>query len=124
LDEEKIMTVVNPEKDVEGFHPLNMGNLAMRGMEPLFIPCASKGCIELLLRFGVEIIGKKSVVIGRSKIVGLPTSFLLQVISTFLLIQNIYMSICVIYCWLAEAPRNGQHRTCIHQKPGTDNFSG
>jgi hypothetical protein len=59
LDEEKIMTVVSPEKDVEGFHPLNMGNLAMRGMEPLFIPCASNGCIELLLRFGVEIIGKK-----------------------------------------------------------------
>jgi 5,10-methylene-tetrahydrofolate dehydrogenase/methenyl tetrahydrofolate cyclohydrolase len=118
------MIVVSPEKDVEGFHPLNMGNLAMRGMEPLFIPCASNGCIELLLRFGVEIIGKKSVVIGRSKIVGLPTSFLLQVISTFLLIQNIYMSVCVIYCWSAEAPRNGQHHTCIHQKPRTDNFSG
>ncbi|KAE8076990.1 hypothetical protein FH972_015604 [Carpinus fangiana] len=78
LDEEKIMTVVSPEKDVDGFHPLNMGNLAMRGREPLFIPCASKGCIELLLRLGVEIVGKKSVVIGRSKIVGLPTSFLLQ----------------------------------------------
>ncbi|KAB1214226.1 Bifunctional protein FolD 1, mitochondrial [Morella rubra] len=78
LDEEKIMTVVSPEKDVDGFHPLNMGNLAMRGREPLFIPCAPKGCLELLLRFGVEIIGKKSVVIGRSKIVGLPISFLLQ----------------------------------------------
>lgn len=117
------MSVVSPEKDVDGFHPLNMGNLAIRGREPLFIPCASKGCIELLLRFGVEIIGKKSVVIGRSKIVGLPTSFLLQVISTFLLIHNIFVSGCVIYCWLAEAPRNGQHRTCIHQKPGTDNFS-
>ncbi len=93
------MTVVNPEKDVEGFHPLNMGNLAMRGMEPLFIPCASNGCIELLLRFGVEIIGKKSVVIGRSKIVGLPTSFLLQVISTFLLIhytENFYVRLCDI----------------------------
>lgn len=82
------MTVVSPEKDVDGFHPLNVGNLAMRGREPLFIPCASKACIELLLRSGVEIIGKRSVVIGRSKIVGLPTSFLLQVISTFLLIQN------------------------------------
>jgi len=44
------MTVVNPEKDVEGFHPLNMGNLAMRGMEPLFIPCASKCCLGLVLR--------------------------------------------------------------------------
>ncbi|KAH7548457.1 hypothetical protein JRO89_XS14G0137100 [Xanthoceras sorbifolium] len=78
LDEEKIIDSVSPEKDVDGFHPLNMGNLAMRRREPLFIPCASKGCIELLLRSGVEIMGKKAVVIGRSKIVGLPTSLLLQ----------------------------------------------
>ncbi|KAL6221487.1 hypothetical protein ACLB2K_004883 [Fragaria x ananassa] len=55
-----------------------MGNLAMRGREPLFIPCAPKACIELLLRYGVEIIGKNAVVIGRSKIVGLSTSLLLQ----------------------------------------------
>ncbi|KAK3228973.1 hypothetical protein Dsin_000854 [Dipteronia sinensis] len=78
LDKEKIIDSVSPEKDVDGFHPLNMGNLAMRGREPLFIPCASKGCIELLLRSGVEIMGKKVAVIGRSKIVGLPTSLLLQ----------------------------------------------
>ncbi|XP_044460793.1 bifunctional protein FolD 1, mitochondrial-like isoform X2 [Mangifera indica] len=78
LDEEKILNFVSPEKDVDGFHPLNMGNLAMRGREPLFIPSASKACIELLLRSGVEIIGKKAVVIGRSKITGLPTSLLLQ----------------------------------------------
>ncbi|XP_050240469.1 bifunctional protein FolD 1, mitochondrial-like isoform X2 [Quercus robur] len=78
LDEEKIMTVVSPEKDVDGFHPLNMGNLALRGRQPFFIPCAPKGCIELLLRFGVQISGKRSVVIGRSKIVGLPTALLLQ----------------------------------------------
>ncbi|XP_031283959.1 bifunctional protein FolD 1, mitochondrial-like [Pistacia vera] len=78
LDEEKIINFMSPEKDVDGFHPLNMGNLAMRGREPLFIPFASKACIELLLRSGVEIIGKKAVVIGRSKIVGLPTSLLLQ----------------------------------------------
>ncbi|XP_031266753.1 bifunctional protein FolD 4, chloroplastic-like isoform X2 [Pistacia vera] len=78
LDEEKIINFMSPEKDVDGFHPLNMGNLAMRGRKPLFIPFASKACIELLLRSGVEIIGKKAVVIGRSKIVGLPTSLLLQ----------------------------------------------
>ncbi|PRQ45984.1 putative methylenetetrahydrofolate dehydrogenase (NADP(+)), Methenyltetrahydrofolate cyclohydrolase [Rosa chinensis] len=78
LDEEKIINFVSPEKDVDGFHPLNMGNLAMRGREPLFIPCAPKACIELLLRYGVEIIGKNAVVIGRSKIVGLSTSLLLQ----------------------------------------------
>ncbi|KAJ1406731.1 Tetrahydrofolate dehydrogenase/cyclohydrolase [Sesbania bispinosa] len=78
LDEEKIFNVVSPEKDVDGFHPLNVGNLAIRGRKPFFIPCASKGCIELLLRHGMEIKGKRAVIIGRSKIVGLPTSLLLQ----------------------------------------------
>lgn len=75
------MDVLSPEKDVDGFHPINMGNLAMRGREPLFIPCTPKGCIELLLRSGVGIVGKKAAVIGRSNIVGLPASLLLQVIS-------------------------------------------
>ncbi|KAM4079171.1 hypothetical protein ACB094_09G096800 [Castanea mollissima] len=78
LDEAKILDVLSLEKDVDGFHPLNMGNLALRGREPLFIPCTPKGCIELLIRSGVEIMGKRAVVIGRSNIVGLPTSLLLQ----------------------------------------------
>ncbi|XP_024969563.1 bifunctional protein FolD 1, mitochondrial-like isoform X2 [Cynara cardunculus var. scolymus] len=78
LSEEKIINAVNVEKDVDGFHPVNMGNLAMTGREPLFIPCASRGCLEVLHRCSVEIIGKKVVVIGRSKIGGLPTSLLLQ----------------------------------------------
>lgn len=80
LDEERILNVVDPEKDVDGFHPLNMGSLAMNGREPFFIPCAAKGCIELLLRCGIEMLGKNAVVIGRSKIVGLPVSLLLQVL--------------------------------------------
>lgn len=75
------MDVLSPEKDVDGFHPINIGNLAMRGREPMFIPCTPKGCIELLLRSGVEIVGKKAAVIGRSNIVGLPASLLLQVMS-------------------------------------------
>ncbi|XP_052175533.1 bifunctional protein FolD 1, mitochondrial [Diospyros lotus] len=78
LDEEKILNALSLEKDVDGFHPLNMGNLAMTGREPLFIPCTPKGCVELLLRSDVEIMGKKAVVIGRSNIVGLPVSLLLQ----------------------------------------------
>ncbi|KAF2306562.1 hypothetical protein GH714_019468 [Hevea brasiliensis] len=78
LDEVKILNALSLEKDVDGFHPMNMGNLAMRGREPLFIPCTPKGCIELLFRFGVEIMGKNAVVIGRSNVVGLPTSLLLQ----------------------------------------------
>lgn len=87
LDEEKIISYVSPEKDVDGFHPTNVGNLAMRGREPSFIPCASKGCIELLLWNDVEIKGKNVVVVGRSKLVGLPTSLLMQV-DHFLLLLN------------------------------------
>ncbi|XP_060197281.1 bifunctional protein FolD 2-like isoform X2 [Lycium barbarum] len=78
LDDEKIISYVSPEKDVDGFHPTNMGNLAMRGREPSFIPCASKSCIELLLRNDVEIKAKNVVVVGRSKLVGSPTSLLMQ----------------------------------------------
>lgn len=78
LNEERTLNVLSLEKDVDGFHPLNMGNLAMRGREPLFIPCTPKGCIELLIRSGIEIMGRKAVVIGRSNIVGLPTFLLLQ----------------------------------------------
>lgn len=77
------MNVLSLEKDVDGFHPINMGNLAMRGREPLFIPCTPKGCIELLIRSGIEIMGRKAVVIGRSNIVGLPTFLLLQVLRCY-----------------------------------------
>lgn len=80
MDEQKILNAVCIEKDVDGFHPLNIGRLAMRGREPLFVPCTPKGCIELLHRYNVEINGKKAVVIGRSNIVGMPAALLLQVI--------------------------------------------
>lgn len=75
--------MVRLEKDVDGFHPLNMGNLAMRGREPLFVSCTPKGCLELLIRSGVELARKNAVVIGRSNIVGLPMSLLLQVLAFF-----------------------------------------
>ncbi|KAM3326018.1 bifunctional protein FolD 1, mitochondrial isoform X1 [Capsicum chacoense] len=78
FDAGKILNVLSLEKDVDGFHTLNIGNLAIQGREPLFIPCTAKGCIELLLRSDVEIVGKRAVVIGRSNIVGLPTFLLLQ----------------------------------------------
>lgn len=84
LNEERILNVLSVEKDVDGFHPINMGNLAMRGREPLFIPCTPKGCIELLIRSGIEIMGRKAVVIGRSNVVGLPTFLLLQVFRCYL----------------------------------------
>lgn len=90
MDVGRISDVLSLEKDVDGFHPLNIGNLAMRGREPLFIPCTPKGCIELLIRSGIEIMGKKAVVIGRSNIVGLPASLLLQVIVPCPIVMIIY----------------------------------
>jgi 5,10-methylene-tetrahydrofolate dehydrogenase/methenyl tetrahydrofolate cyclohydrolase len=77
IDEEEILGAISLEKDVDGFHPINIGRLSMKRREPLFVPCTPKGCIELLLRTGVEIEGKRAVVLGRSNIVGLPVSMLL-----------------------------------------------
>ncbi|GLT79606.1 hypothetical protein SLA2020_510890 [Shorea laevis] len=78
MNEQNILNAVTIEKDVDGFHPVNIGRLAMRGREPLFVPCTPKACIELLHRYGVEIKGKRAVVIGRSNIVGMPAALLLQ----------------------------------------------
>ncbi|KAJ7962348.1 Bifunctional protein folD [Quillaja saponaria] len=78
MKEQNILNAVRIEKDVDGFHPLNIGHLAMRGRDPLFVPCTPKGCIELLHRYGVSIKGKKAVVIGWSNIVGMPAALLLQ----------------------------------------------
>jgi 5,10-methylene-tetrahydrofolate dehydrogenase/methenyl tetrahydrofolate cyclohydrolase len=77
IDEEKILAAVSLEKDVDGFHPINIGRLAMKGRDPLFVPCTPSGCIELLDRYGVDIEGAEAVVLGRSNIVGLPVSMLL-----------------------------------------------
>ncbi|MDF1512582.1 MAG: bifunctional methylenetetrahydrofolate dehydrogenase/methenyltetrahydrofolate cyclohydrolase FolD [Anaerolineae bacterium] len=77
LDEEAVLNTVSLEKDVDGFHPINIGRLAMKGRTPLFYPCTPYGCIELLDRIGVGIEGKEAVVLGRSNIVGLPVSMLL-----------------------------------------------
>uniref|UniRef100_A0A0E0DM46 Uncharacterized protein n=1 Tax=Oryza meridionalis TaxID=40149 RepID=A0A0E0DM46_9ORYZ len=77
INEEKILNEISLEKDVDGFHPLNIGKLAMKGRDPLFLPCTPKGCMELLSRSGVTVKGKRAVVVGRSNIVGLPVSLLL-----------------------------------------------
>ena len=78
IDEEAVLSAISVDKDVDGFHPLNMGMLALRGRDPLFVPCTPKGSIALLERSGVQISGKKAVVIGRSNIVGQPAALLLQ----------------------------------------------
>jgi len=77
LDEERVLRAVGLDKDVDGFHPVNIGRLAMKGRKPLFVPCTPAGCIELLDRYGIDIEGKEAVILGRSNIVGLPVSMLL-----------------------------------------------
>ncbi|XP_003566549.2 bifunctional protein FolD 2 [Brachypodium distachyon] len=77
INEEHILNEISIEKDVDGFHPLNIGKLAMKGRDPLFLPCTPKGCMELLSRSGITVKGKQAVVVGRSNIVGLPVSLLL-----------------------------------------------
>jgi 5,10-methylene-tetrahydrofolate dehydrogenase/methenyl tetrahydrofolate cyclohydrolase len=77
MDEERVLAAVGLDKDVDGFHPVNIGRLTMKGREPMFVPCTPAGCIEMLDRYGVEIEGKEAVVLGRSNIVGLPVAMLL-----------------------------------------------
>jgi 5,10-methylene-tetrahydrofolate dehydrogenase/methenyl tetrahydrofolate cyclohydrolase len=77
LDEERVLRAISIEKDVDGFHPINIGRLAMKGRKPMFVPCTPSGCIELLDRYNVDIEGKEAVVLGRSNIVGLPVAMLL-----------------------------------------------
>ena len=87
IDDEEILGAVSLEKDVDGFHPINIGRLSMKRRDPLFVPCTPKGCIELLDRSGVQIEGKRAVVLGRSNIVGLPVAMLL-------LHRNATLTIC------------------------------
>jgi 5,10-methylene-tetrahydrofolate dehydrogenase/methenyl tetrahydrofolate cyclohydrolase len=78
IDEESVLNTIDLGKDVDGFHPVNIGRLAMKGRGPLFIPCTPYGVMVLLERSGVEISGAEAVVVGRSNIVGLPVAMLLQ----------------------------------------------
>ncbi|MCX6017040.1 MAG: bifunctional methylenetetrahydrofolate dehydrogenase/methenyltetrahydrofolate cyclohydrolase FolD [Chloroflexi bacterium] len=77
LNEDEVLGAVPPHKDVDGFHPANLGLLGVKGKRPAFAPCTPAGCIELLVRSGHEIAGRNAVVIGRSTIVGLPAALML-----------------------------------------------
>lgn len=77
INEEKVLNTVPIHKDVDGFHPINIGKLGMKNREPSFAPCTPAGIIELLDRIGTPIEGANAVVLGRSNIVGLPVSLLL-----------------------------------------------
>lgn len=77
MDEEQVLKMIDIQKDVDGFHPLNIGRLAQKGREPLFVPCTPEGVIYLLDQVGVDIEGADAVVLGRSNIVGMPVALLL-----------------------------------------------
>ncbi|MCX7831970.1 MAG: bifunctional methylenetetrahydrofolate dehydrogenase/methenyltetrahydrofolate cyclohydrolase FolD, partial [Actinobacteria bacterium] len=85
IDEFEVIRAINPEKDVDGFHPINQG-LMLIGKEALY-PCTPAGIIEMLKRYNIEISGKNAVVIGRSNIVGKPAAVLL-------LKENATVTIC------------------------------
>ena len=77
LNEERVLQLISVEKDVDGLSPINIGRLAQKGREPLFVPCTPNGCIYLLDKMGIQIEGANAVVLGRSNIVGMPASLLL-----------------------------------------------
>jgi methylenetetrahydrofolate dehydrogenase (NADP+)/methenyltetrahydrofolate cyclohydrolase len=77
LDEERVLNAISIEKDVDGFHPLNIGRLAQKGRDPLFVPCTPTGVMVILERTGVKLEGANAVVLGRSNIVGMPVALLL-----------------------------------------------
>ena len=75
INEDKVIMAISPSKDVDGFHPVNVGNLVIG--KKAFLPCTPHGIIVLLQKMGIETSGKHAVVIGRSNIVGKPVSILL-----------------------------------------------
>ena len=85
IDERKILERIDPEKDVDGFHPVNVGKLTLG--YPALAPCTPAGVIEILKRSGIEIAGKHAVVVGRSNIVGKP-------MASLLLKENATVTIC------------------------------
>ena len=75
IDEDRVLDAISPDKDVDGFHPVNVGKLSIG--KKGFVSCTPAGVIQLLKRSGIEISGKECVVVGRSNIVGKPMSMLL-----------------------------------------------
>ena len=76
IDEEAVILNIDPRKDVDGFHPVNVAKLVLEEEEG-FVPCTPLGCMELLKAYGIETAGKHAVVVGRSMIVGKPMANLL-----------------------------------------------
>ena len=77
LNDEAVLSAIDLNKDVDGFHPMNIGKLAQKGREPLFVPCTPAGIMVLLEKAGAKLEGANAVVLGRSNIVGMPVALLL-----------------------------------------------
>ncbi|MDP3480792.1 MAG: bifunctional methylenetetrahydrofolate dehydrogenase/methenyltetrahydrofolate cyclohydrolase FolD [Desulfoprunum sp.] len=77
IDEKKVLNAINPDKDVDGFHPVNVGRLMIGGDEVRFPPCTPAGIQELIMRSGTETSGAEVVVVGRSNIVGKPIAIMM-----------------------------------------------
>ena len=77
IDEKRVLNAVDPDKDVDGFHPVNVGRLMIGGSGVKFLPCTPAGIQELIVRSGVQIEGAEVVVVGRSNIVGKPIANIL-----------------------------------------------
>ena len=75
VDSKRVLLAVNPEKDVDGFHPMNVGNLSTQ--RPGLVSCTPAGCMEILKRSSIAVEGQNAVVVGRSDIVGKPVAMLL-----------------------------------------------
>lgn len=86
LNPDRVMETILPQKDVDGFHPVNIGRMA-KGL-PAFVSATPQGCLMLLEHYGIETAGKHCVVVGRSQIVGLPMSILMQ--------RNAYPGNCTV----------------------------
>jgi methylenetetrahydrofolate dehydrogenase (NADP+)/methenyltetrahydrofolate cyclohydrolase len=78
INEKKVINAIDPDKDVDGFHPVNMGRLLIGGSEVKFPPCTPAGIVEMLRRAGVSTEGAEVVVVGRSNIVGKPVAVMLM----------------------------------------------
>lgn len=78
INEKRIINAIDPDKDVDGFHPINMGRLLIGGSEVKFPPCTPAGIVEMLRRAGVPTEGAEAVVVGRSNIVGKPVAVMLM----------------------------------------------
>jgi methylenetetrahydrofolate dehydrogenase (NADP+)/methenyltetrahydrofolate cyclohydrolase len=77
VDEKKVLNAINPDKDVDAFHPVNVGRLMIGGDEVRFLPCTPAGIQELIVRSGTETSGAEVVVVGRSNIVGKPIAMMM-----------------------------------------------